>query len=71
MNDDNDYSVVSMDVSDNTIFITDTKDGESVAINPDNWELIKETIDQQIADGYLNSQIKTKRVTNGNDNSRI
>lgn len=55
MNDDNDYSVVSMDVSDNTIFITDTKDGESVAINPDNWELIKETIDQQIADGYLNS----------------
>lgn len=53
---DDDYSVVRMDVEDNAIFLTDTRDGESLVINPDNWELIKETIDQQIADGCLNDR---------------
>ncbi|WP_198333648.1 hypothetical protein [Psychrobacter namhaensis] len=48
-----DYSTVSIDVTKQTIFIKDTRDGESVAIDPNAWELIKETIDQQIADGYL------------------
>lgn len=50
-----DYSKVKIDVSENTILIVDTLDGESVAINPDCWELIKETVDQQIADGYLDN----------------
>ena len=48
-----DYSMVRVDVEDNTIFLTDTNDDSVIAINPDNWELIKETVDQQIADGYL------------------
>ena len=55
MNDD-DYSIVRMDVEDNAIFLTDTRDGESLVINPNNWELIKETIDQWIADGCLNDR---------------
>ena len=49
----NDYSNIKVSVSNNTIFVTDTQDGESLAINPDDWALIKETIDQQIADGCL------------------
>lgn len=49
----NDYSNIKVSVSNNTIFVTDTKDGESLSINPDDWALIKETIDQQIADGCL------------------
>lgn len=49
----NNYSNLKINVSSNTIFVTDTRDGESLAINPDDWELIKETIDQQITDGYL------------------
>lgn len=48
-----DYSTVKIDVTRQTIFITDTRDGETIAINPDCWELIKDTIDQQIDDGYL------------------
>ena len=47
------YSKVKLVVHDNTIFITDIKDGECVAIHPEAWEYIKENIDQQIADGYL------------------
>ena len=47
------YSKVKLVVHDNTIFITDIKDGECVAIHPEAWEHIKENIDQQIADGYL------------------
>lgn len=48
-----DYSTVRVDVDDNTIFLIDANDDSVIAINPDNWELIKETVDQQIADGYL------------------
>lgn len=51
-----DYSMVAMDVGDNAIFLTDTNDGESLVINPDNWDLIKETIDQWIADGHLDDR---------------
>ena len=47
------YSKVKLDVHDNTIFITDIKDGEWIAIDPEAWEHIKKNIDQQIADGYL------------------
>ena len=47
------YSMVRVDVDDNTIFLIDTNDDSVIAINPDNWELIKEVVDQQIADGYL------------------
>ena len=47
------YSKVKLVVHDNTIFITDIKDGECIAINPEVWEHIKENIDQQIADEYL------------------
>lgn len=47
------YSKVKLDVHDNTIFITDIKDGEWIAIDPEAWEHIKENIDQQIAGGYL------------------
>ena len=47
------YSKVKLDVHDNTIFITDIKDGEWISIDPEAWEHIKENIDQQIADGYL------------------
>ncbi len=54
MRDADDYSTIKIDVHDNTIFLTDARDGESIAINPDCWELIKETVDQQIQDGYLN-----------------
>ena len=50
------YSMVRVDVEDNTIFLIDTNDDSVIAINPDNWELIKETIDQQIADGYLEAE---------------
>ena len=51
-----DYSMVAMDVRDNAIFLTDTRDGESLVVNPDNWDLIKETIDQWIADGCLDDR---------------
>lgn len=51
-----DYSMVRVDVDDNTIFLIDTNDDSVIAINPDNWELIKETVDQQIADGYLEAE---------------
>lgn len=47
------YSKVKLVVHDNTIFLTDVDDGSCIAINPDCWDLIKENIDQQIADGYL------------------
>lgn len=47
------YSKVRLVVHDNTIFITDVKDGECIAIDPESWEHIKYNIDQQIADGYL------------------
>lgn len=47
------YSKVKLVVHDNTIFITDIKDGDCITINPEAWEHIKENIDQQIADGYL------------------
>ena len=55
MRDTDDYSAIKIDVHRDTIFMTDTRDGSALAINPDDWELIKETIDQQIADGYLNT----------------
>ena len=47
------YSVVDVDVVSNTIFLTDVGDGSYIAINPDCWGLIKEMVDQQIEDGYL------------------
>ena len=47
------YSKVRIFFRDNTIFITDTKDGDCIAIHPESWEHIKENIDQQIADEYL------------------
>lgn len=47
------YSKVKLVVHDNTIFITDIKDGDCIAIHPEAWGHIKENIDQQIADGYL------------------
>ena len=50
------YSVVDVDVVSNTIFLTDVGDGSCIAINPDCWDLIKEMIDQQIADGCLDDK---------------
>lgn len=48
------YTKVRLIVHDNTIFIIDSDDRDNyVAINPEAWEHIKENIDQQIADGYL------------------
>ena len=47
------YSVVDVDVVSNTIFLKDVGDGSCIAINPDCWDLIKDMVDQQIADGYL------------------
>lgn len=48
------YTKVRLIVHDNTIFIIDNDDRDNyVAINPEAWEHIKENIDQQIADGYL------------------
>lgn len=47
------YSEVSVDVCDNTIYLEDLDDGHIIAINPECWGLIKETVDQNIADGYL------------------
>jgi len=50
------YSIVKVDVQDNLIYLEDTRDGESLAINPDCWDLIKKTVDQQIEDGCLGEQ---------------
>lgn len=47
------YSKVKLVVHDNTIFMIDVKDGDCIAIHPEAWGHIKENIDQQIADGYL------------------
>lgn len=47
------YSKVKLVVHDNTIFMKDVTTGECIAIHPEAWEHIKENIDQQIADGYL------------------
>lgn len=48
------YTKVRLIVHDNTIFIIDSEDRDNyVAIAPEAWEHIKENIDQQIADGYL------------------
>lgn len=47
------YSKVKLVVHDNTIFMKDVNTGECIAIHPEAWEHIKENIDQQIADGYL------------------
>ena len=48
------YTKVRLIVHDNTIFIIDNDDRDTyIAINPEAWEHIKENIDQQIADGYL------------------
>ena len=50
------YSVVDVDVVSNTMFLTDVDDGSCIAINPDCWGLIKEMVDQQIADGCLDDR---------------
>lgn len=48
------YSKVRLIVHDNTIFIIDNDDRDIyIAIHPEAWEHIKENIDEQIADGYL------------------
>ena len=47
------YSIVRCLVHDNTIFLIDTKDQESVAIDPEAWETIKSSINQQIEEGCL------------------
>ena len=48
------YTKVRLIVHDNTIFIIDNDDRDTyIAINTEAWEHIKENIDQQIADGYL------------------
>lgn len=48
------YTKVRLIVHDNTIFIIDNDDRDTyIAIHPEAWEYIKENIDQQIADGYL------------------
>ena len=48
------YTKVRLIVHDNTIFIIDNDDRDNyIAIHPEAWEHIKENIDQQIADGYL------------------
>ena len=48
------YTKVRLIVHDNTIFIIDNDDRDVyIAIHPEAWEHIKENIDQQIADGYL------------------
>lgn len=48
------YSKVRLIVYDNTIFIIDNGDRDTyIAIHPEAWGHIKENIDQQIADGYL------------------
>ena len=52
------YSKVKLVVHDNTIFMIDVKDGDCIAIHPEAWEHIKENIDQQIADGYLDYKDK-------------
>lgn len=48
-----DYSMVRVDVCNITIYLEDTNDGSLIAINPDSWDLIKDTIDQWVEDGYL------------------
>lgn len=53
MNKKNTYSTVVVDVCDNTIYLGDKDAGDIIAIDPDCWGLIKETVDQQIADGHL------------------
>ena len=55
-NPDYEYSIVRCLVHDNTIFLIDTKDQESIAIDPEAWEGIKDNIDQQIADGCLDEE---------------
>ena len=50
-----DYSVVETDVGSNCIFLKDIRDGESLVISPDDWDLIKETVDQKIKNGCLSS----------------
>lgn len=50
------YSIVRCLVHDNTIFLIDTKDQESIAIDPEAWENIKKDIDQQIEDGCLDEE---------------
>lgn len=52
-NPDFQYSIVRCIVHDSTIFLIDTKDQESIAIDPEAWEGIKDNIDQQIAEGCL------------------
>lgn len=48
------HTKVRLIVHDNTIFIIDNDDRDTyIAINPEAWEYIKENVDQQIADGYL------------------
>lgn len=47
------YSKVKVELYNNAIFLTDTNDGAYLAIDPDSWGLIKETVDQWISDGYL------------------
>ena len=53
MRDTDKYSTIKIDIHNDIIFFTATRDGSALAINPDCWELIKETVDQQIQDGYL------------------
>lgn len=50
-----DYSVVEIDVGNNCIFLKDMRDGESLVISPDDWDLMKEAVDQKIKDGCLGS----------------
>lgn len=47
------YSKVKLVVHNNTIFITDAKNGDCIVIHPESWGYIKENIDQQIESGYL------------------
>ena len=47
------YSMVRVDVCNNTIYLEDTNDASLIAIHPDSWEFIKEIVDQWIEDGHL------------------
>lgn len=61
MRDTDKYSTIQIDIHNDIIFFTDTRDGSALAINPDCWELIKETVDQQIQDGYLDRSTNFKQ----------
>lgn len=55
-NTDCEYSVVRVDVCSGVIFLQDMKDKNCLAIDPEEWEGIKDNIDQQIAEGCLDGE---------------